>query len=86
MISTRRMCNSLQKAWISALAAILLAGLLMPGAAHAQVGDAVRAGVQVGAPLPHDLSVPDQSNQVQSFTTLKKNRGLILIFSRSLSW
>ena len=86
MISTRRMCNSLQKAWISALAAILLAGLLMPGAARAQVGDAVRAGVQVGTPLPHDLKVPDQSNQVQSFTTLKKNRGLILIFSRSLSW
>jgi hypothetical protein len=42
--------------------------------------------VQVGTPLPHDLEVPDQTNQVQSFVTLKKNSGLILIFSRSLSW
>lgn len=86
MISTRYICRKPQKAWISGLAVILLAGLLWPGAASAQVGDAVRAGVQVGTPLPHDLAVPDQSNQVQSFVTLKKNRGLILIFSRSLSW
>lgn len=86
MISTRYICRKPQKAWISALAVILLAGLLWPGAASAQVGDAVRAGVQVGTPLPHDLAVPDQSNQVQSFVTLKKNRGLILIFSRSLSY
>lgn len=40
----------------------------------------------MGTPLPHDLEVPDQTNQVQSFVTLKKNSGLILIFSRSLSW
>lgn len=86
MSSTRNICHKVQKFWISALAMILLAGLFWPGAAHAQVQDAVRAGVQVGTPLPHDLKVPDQSNQVQGFTTLKKNRGLILIFSRSLSW
>ncbi|MEP4379509.1 MAG: hypothetical protein ABJ215_01890 [Alphaproteobacteria bacterium] len=85
-MSARRICHKLLKAWISALAVILLAGFLWPNAANAQVVDAVRAGVQVGTPLPHDLTVPDQSNQVQSFVTLKKNRGLILIFSRSLSW
>jgi cytochrome oxidase Cu insertion factor (SCO1/SenC/PrrC family) len=76
----------LRRPWLIALAAVLLVGLTLPNTAHAQVQDAVRAGVQIGAPLPHDLKVPDQSNQVQSFTTLKKNRGLILIFSRSLSW
>ena len=86
MISTRNICHKTHKTWISAFAVILLAGLLWPGAANAQVEDAVREGVQVGTPLPHDLAVPDQSNQVQSFVTLKKNRGLILLFSRSLSW
>lgn len=86
MISTRRICNTWQKAWPLVLAAIVLAGLSWPTTAGAQVQDAVRQGVQVGTPLPHDLEVPDQTNQVQSFVTLKKNRGLILIFSRSLSW
>ena len=86
MILTRNICHKRQTAWISALALILLAGLLWPSAASSQVQDAVREGVQVGTPLPHDLAVPDQSNQVQSFVTLKKNRGLILLFSRSLSW
>ena len=77
---------NLRRRCLMALTAIVLVGLTLPTTATAQVADAVRAGVQVGAPLPHDLSVPDQSNQVQSFVTLKKNRGLILIFSRSLSW
>lgn len=76
---------NLRRSWLTALTAIILIGVTLPTTAHAQVQDAVRAGVQVGTPLPHDLKVPDQSNQVQGFTTLKKNRGLILIFSRSLS-
>tara|TARA_R110002110_G_scaffold284987_2_gene499307 strand:+ start:62209 stop:62469 length:261 start_codon:yes stop_codon:yes gene_type:complete len=74
------------RAWPLVLATIVLIGLPWPNTATAQVQDAVREGVQVGTPLPHDLTVPDQSNQVRSFVTLKKNRGLILIFSRSLSW
>ena len=65
----------------------LVFALAAPGMpAAAQGHDALSAGVPVGTPLPHNLKVPDQSNQVQSFVTLKKNRGLILIFSRSLSW
>jgi hypothetical protein len=81
MTATRDITRSL---WLLALAAVMLGSLSWP--ASAQVQDAVREGVQVGTPLPHDLQVPDQTNQVQSFVTLKKNRGLILIFSRSLSW
>lgn len=64
----------------------LWVGILVSPLAYAQTGDAIRQGVQIGAPIPHQLNVPDQTNQVQSFVTLKKNRGLILIFSRSLSW
>jgi hypothetical protein len=71
--------------WLMAFATLTLVSLSWPSAANAQAEDAVRAGVLVGTPLPHELKVPDQTNQVQSFVTLKKNRGLILIFSRSLS-
>lgn len=73
-------------ALLAMFAVALFATLASPTDADAQTRDAVRQGVQVGAPLPHKLDVPDQTNQVQSFVTLKKNRGLILIFSRSLSW
>ncbi len=43
-------------------------------------------GARVGEAIPHQLEVPDQTSQVQSFVTLKKNRGLIMLFSRSLAW
>jgi len=78
--------NTTRSLWLMALAAVMLGTLAWPNTANAQTQDAIREGVQVGTPLPHDLQVPDQTNQVQSFVTLKKNRGLILIFSRSLSW
>lgn len=69
------------------LIATIAVGILWQAAVSpAQAGDAVRQGIQVGTAIPHQLEVPDQTNQVQSFVTLKKNRGLILIFSRSLSW
>ncbi|MDA0785593.1 MAG: hypothetical protein O3B37_04815 [Proteobacteria bacterium] len=83
MTATRTTARSF---WLLGLTAVMLGTLAWPNTANAQIKDAVREGVQVGTPLPHDLTVPDQSNQVQSFVTLKKNRGLILIFSRSLSW
>lgn len=71
---------------ITTLGLALLLGILANPMAHAQDRDEVRQGVQVGTVIPHQLEAPDQTNQVQSFVTLKKNRGLILIFSRSLSW
>lgn len=57
-------------------------------ASTAMFGSAQAAdyGARVGEPIPHQLEVPDQTNQVQSFVTLKKNRGLIMLFSRSLAW
>ena len=64
----------------------LLVGILASPTAYSQSGDAIRQGIQVGTTIPHQLDVPDQTNQVQSFVTLKKKRGVILIFSRSLSW
>ena len=65
-------------------AALVFAGAMAfsAGTAHAEDSD----GAKVGEPIPHQLEVPDQTNQVQSFVTLKKNRGLIMLFSRSLAW
>lgn len=68
------------------LLAVLLCSALFLAGNTAEARDAIRQGVAVGTAIPHQLEVPDQTNQVQSFVTLKKNRGLILIFSRSLSW
>ncbi|MBT5571881.1 MAG: hypothetical protein HOJ90_11730 [Alphaproteobacteria bacterium] len=62
--------------------ALLSAVALGTTSAHAQ--DAY--GAKVGEVIPHQLEVPDQTNQVQSFVTLKKNKGLIMLFSRSLAW
>ncbi|MBT5571879.1 MAG: hypothetical protein HOJ90_11720 [Alphaproteobacteria bacterium] len=63
---------------------VFLFGMLaVPGV---QAQDAIPQGVKVGSAIPHMLEVPDQTSQVQSFGALKKTRGLILIFSRSLSW
>lgn len=64
---------------VSLAAAIAAAATL--GAAQAE-----DYGARVGEAIPHQLEVPDQTNQVQSFVTLKKNRGLIMLFSRSLAW
>lgn len=65
-------------------AALAFAGAMVLGAGTAQAQDSY--GAKVGEPIPHQLDVPDQTNQVQSFVTLKKNRGLIMLFSRSLAW
>jgi hypothetical protein len=64
------------------------AGLAAAIAAAATFGTAQAEdyGARVGEAIPHQLEVPDQTSQVQSFVTLKKNRGLIMLFSRSLAW
>lgn len=72
--------------FVGVLLAAFLFSALSFAVPPAEARDAIRQGVAVGTAIPHQLEVPDQTNQVQSFVTLKKNRGLILIFSRSLSW
>jgi hypothetical protein len=69
-----------RKAAAAAVAGVLASGALL-GSAQAQ-----DYGATVGEVITHQLEVPDQTNQVQSFVTLKKNRGLIMLFSRSLAW
>jgi hypothetical protein len=64
-------------------AALVFAGAMAFGAGSGHAQESY--GAKIGAPIPHQLEVPDQTNQVQSFVTLKKNRGLIMLFSRSLA-
>ena len=40
----------------------------------------------IGKAIPHDLTVPDQTDQVRNFKALTARNGLILLFSRSLAW
>lgn len=44
------------------------------------------AFLKEGQQLPHDLKVPDQDGEMQSFESLAGEKGLILIFVRSADW
>lgn len=71
------------------LAAGLVALFLAPplqGTSSAENLDVLDKGPAVGAPLPHPLTVVDQFNEVREFSSLKRKRGLILLFSRSFDW
>jgi hypothetical protein len=48
--------------------------------------DVLDKGPVIGASLPHPLTVADQFNEVRDFASLKRKRGLILLFSRSFDW
>lgn len=65
---------------LAALAGIL--ALQAPGHAMAQGTETV----EVGKVIPHLLAVPDQTDQVQGFETLRGTKGLVMLFSRSLAW
>ena len=69
-------------------AAILALALALPlhGASAAKNLDVLDKGPAVGSPIPHQLTVADQNNEVQDFASLKRKRGLILLFSRSFDW
>jgi peroxiredoxin len=58
---------------------------LQPAAAQNKL-DVLNKGVRVGEPLPHPLTVADQFNDVRDFASLKREKGLILLFSRSFDW
>ena len=75
------------------LSGLIVAGLValflaMPfqGASSAENLDVLDKGPVVGAALPHPLTVVDQFNERREFSSLKRKRGLILLFSRSFDW
>lgn len=70
---------------VAGLVALFLA-MPLQGSSSAENLDILDKGPVVGAPLPHPLTVVDQFNEVRGFSSLKRKRGLILLFSRSFDW
>jgi hypothetical protein len=66
----------------------LLVVLMAPAApaAAAELVDALDRGPKVGQAIPHTLGARDQNNQYREFKSLARERGLIVLFSRSLGW
>ena len=68
-------------------ALLLGAGLVLGSAGAQAAGDALAdRGPKVGPVIPHMLKTVDHRNQNQDFKSLARKRGLIILFSRSLSW
>ena len=78
MFGKRFLSTRLGKA-LAITALIGAASLHNPGTAEAQ-------NVAAGKIIPHMLEVPDQSDQVRGFETLRGTKGLVMLFSRSLAW
>ena len=72
--------------WVRAL--FILAALAVPlgGVQAAGAVDEMSVGPKVGAAVPTDIKVQDQNGQERDFKSLARRRGLIVLFSRSLSW
>lgn len=48
--------------------------------------DSLDIGPEVGAPIPGGLSALDQHGQEVTFKALARERGLVIMFTRSLDW
>lgn len=70
----------------AALVAIMLAFPLLDASAAKNKLDVLDKGPRVGEAIPHQLTVPDQNNEIRDFSSLKRKKGLILLFSRSFDW
>ena len=69
---------------ISQITAALVVAISIIGPAQAM--DTLNKGPKVGTTIPHTLDARDQHSKTQSFESLKGQRGLILIFTRSFDW
>ena len=73
--------------WLRALYVIAALAVPVGGAQAADAVDNLRQlGPTVGSQVPQSIKVPDQNNQYQTFKSLARKRGLIVLFSRSLDW
>ncbi len=65
----------------------LAAGVLVALAIAAASLPAAAAGpAEAGAPIPHSLDVVDQNGGMRNLASLAPNKGVVLVFTRSLHW
>jgi hypothetical protein len=75
---------------MGAMLRVAIVGLLLWQAAPAEAAggdyDKLEKGPKVGAMIPRPLAATDQNGVAQDFVSLRGDRGLILLFARSLNW
>ena len=69
----------------AAIALVLVVAFAHAGRAGEE-HDRLARGPRVGAPIPHALTTTDHAGTPRDFDTVVGERGLVLIFSRSLDW
>ena len=67
------------------LSAAILIPLVVPAVAAGPL-DKLDRGPKVGERIPHDVTATDHTGARRSFDSLRGERGLILLFNRSLGW
>ena len=72
--------------WWRLLAVAIVALSLPLQASAASKLDVLDKGPAIGDPIPHQLTIADQFNEIRDFAGLKRKKGLILLFSRSFDW
>lgn len=73
---------------IAAVLSVMLVGVLFaaPLARATSDHDTLDKGPKVGATIPLPLKALDQDGKARDFPSLTGERGLVLLFSRSLDW
>lgn len=83
-IQQDRRLSGAQKWLLSAVFACMMVFVMAPGA---QAEDDVTAlGPKVGEVIPHKIDAPTQHGKVATFEELAGEKGLILLFVRSVDW
>ncbi len=85
MISRRLFMFGLKRlagALLAIVAAAAFAGTVWAAGEH----DRLARGPQVGEPIPHTLGTADHEGTPRDFASVIGERGVVLIFSRSLDW
>mgnify|MGYP000312535212 CR=1 FL=1 len=72
--------------WVSAMLMLGLLSAPLVARADTSAYDKLDKGPKVGATIPQPFQATDQNGQVRDFASLTGKRGLVLLFSRSLSW
>jgi membrane protein involved in colicin uptake len=74
-----------QARWASMLILVLPLLLTLP-VAQANASGPGGEGPKIGAALADTLAAPDQNGRARDFKSMARQRGLIILFTRSFDW